>query len=80
MKLSLRCSQYSQQIPACLKPISCSGKDTATAYQPRHTGMFPTAAPIHSIPHPTASSTHSTASPMASTGLLHPQCHSVTVP
>lgn len=52
MKLSLRCSQYSQQIPACLKPISYSGKDTATAYQPRHAGMYPTAAPTHSILHP----------------------------
>lgn len=80
MKLSLRCSQYSQQISACLKPISCSGKDTATAYQLRHAGTHPTAGPAHSIPHPTVSSAHSTASPMAPTGLLHPQCHSVPVP
>lgn len=66
MKLSLRCSQYSQQISACLKPISCSGKDTATAYQPRHAGMYPTAALTHSIPCPLPSALPAPWHPQAS--------------
>lgn len=80
MKMSLRCSQYSQQIPACFIPVSYSGKDTATDYQSGLAGMHPTEVPAHSIPCPTASSAHSTVSPMAPASLLHLQHCDVPVP
>lgn len=57
MKMSLRCSQYSQQIPACFIPISYSGKDTATAYQsgkqegtPQKCQPTASHAPLHPLP------------------------------